>query len=102
MILGKTRTLPYKTWGSGGYHFVSIAHSISSSLLTWVVIKLIPDIFKQFVGYKYIILHNINISVWRGIAKNNIFNRSYTKSWGFPSGAKSRVVHRRSTYRFQK
>ena len=26
----KTRTLPYKTWGSGGYHFVSIAHSISS------------------------------------------------------------------------
>ena len=25
-----TRTLPYKTWGSGGYHFVSIAHSISS------------------------------------------------------------------------
>ena len=34
MIFGvsqsKTRTLPYKTWGSGGYHFVSIAHSISS------------------------------------------------------------------------
>ena len=34
MILGfsqsKTRTLPYKTWGSRGYHFVSIAHSISS------------------------------------------------------------------------
>ena len=26
----KTRTLPYKTWGSGGYHFVSIAYSISS------------------------------------------------------------------------
>ena len=26
----KTRTLPYKTWRSGGYHFVSIAHSISS------------------------------------------------------------------------
>ena len=26
----KTRTLPYKTWGSGGYHFVSIANSISS------------------------------------------------------------------------
>ena len=24
----KTRTLPYKTWGSGGYHFVSISHSI--------------------------------------------------------------------------
>ena len=22
--------MPYKTWGSGGYHFVSIAHSISS------------------------------------------------------------------------
>ena len=29
----KTRTLPYKTWGSGGYHFVSIAHSISSLCL---------------------------------------------------------------------
>ena len=28
MILGTPRTLPYKTWGSGGYHFVSIAHSI--------------------------------------------------------------------------
>ena len=28
----KTRTLPYKTWGSKGYHFVSIAHSISSFL----------------------------------------------------------------------
>ena len=26
------RTLPYKTWGSGGYHFVSIAHSISCSV----------------------------------------------------------------------
>ena len=26
----KRRTLPYKTWGSGGYHVVSIAHSISS------------------------------------------------------------------------
>ena len=26
----KTRTLPYKTWGSGGIIFVSIAHSISS------------------------------------------------------------------------
>ena len=31
----KTRTLPYKTWGSGGYHFVSIAHSISSSSCIW-------------------------------------------------------------------
>ena len=30
MSQSKTRTLPYKTWGSGGYHFVSIAHSISS------------------------------------------------------------------------
>ena len=29
----KTRTLPYKTWGSGGYHFVSIAYSISSCKL---------------------------------------------------------------------
>ena len=29
----KTRTLPNKTWGSGGYHFVSIAHSISSFFL---------------------------------------------------------------------
>ena len=31
----KTRTLPYKRWGSGGYmyHFVSIAQSISSLLL---------------------------------------------------------------------
>ena len=29
----QTRTLPYKTWGSGGYHFVSIAHSISSLFL---------------------------------------------------------------------
>ena len=28
----KTRTLPYKTWGSGEYHFVSIAPSISSFL----------------------------------------------------------------------
>ena len=31
----KTRTLPYKTWGSGGYHFVSIAHSISSLCWKW-------------------------------------------------------------------
>ena len=29
----KTRTLPYKTWGSRGYHFVSIAQSISSIIL---------------------------------------------------------------------
>ena len=26
----KTRTLPFNTWWSGGFHFVSIAHSISS------------------------------------------------------------------------
>ena len=26
----QNKDLPYKTWGSGGYHFVSIAHSISS------------------------------------------------------------------------
>ena len=31
----RTRTLPYKTWGSGGYHFVSIAHSISSFCNVW-------------------------------------------------------------------
>ena len=29
----KKRTLPYKTWGSGGFHFVSIAHSIFFSYL---------------------------------------------------------------------
>ena len=33
----KTRTLPYKTWGSGGYHFVSIAHSISSLDLEFTI-----------------------------------------------------------------
>ena len=43
MILGfwgKTRTLPNKTWGSGGYHFVSIADSISSLNLVCCTIML--------------------------------------------------------------
>ena len=33
----KTRTLPYKAWGSGGYHFVSIAHRISSSISSQMI-----------------------------------------------------------------
>ena len=37
----KTRTLPYKTWGSGGYHFVSIAYSISSYYICDITWKLI-------------------------------------------------------------
>ena len=32
----KTRTLPYKTWGRGGYHFVSIAHRISSLISNYI------------------------------------------------------------------
>ena len=58
----KTRTLPYKTWGSGGYHFVSIAHSISSFymhftylprayMLYCIGFQLCPDIWLIHLAY---------------------------------------------------
>ena len=53
----KTRILPYKTWGSGGYHFVSIAHSISSFVLNRCKIilcdKTHPKTRKRFYNFLY-------------------------------------------------
>ena len=45
----KTRTLPYTTWGSGGYRFVSIDHSISS--LYWFGADIQPQSGSEFPQY---------------------------------------------------
>ena len=62
----KTRTLPYKTWGSGGYHFVSIAHSISSF---WAVFGSLQCCM---MGDCYCLVAIIHAEIWINFFKDQV------------------------------
>ena len=71
----KTRTFPYKTWGSGGYHFVSIAHSFSSFCMCQPIKQATPRLSTTYILQRSSTF--IFILLW---GQNNGLNYTYLLS----------------------